>query len=71
MQELVYKSLERLDRPYERREGVKGVTINRFEEVKDYGKVQKGMRQSPEDEDEKALKEGMRNENRWVDNAIF
>lgn len=39
MQELVYRSLERLDRPYSRREGLEGVTINRYTEVKDYGPV--------------------------------
>jgi hypothetical protein len=43
MQQLVYHSLERLDRPYLRGEGLKGITINRFPQVKDYGQVQQGV----------------------------
>lgn len=71
MQELVYASLEGLDRPYKRGEGVQGVTINRYEEVKDYGKVQEGMVPAREDLGTKVLREDMKNENRWIDNAVF
>jgi len=67
MQEYVYESLERLDRPYKRGEGVKGDTLNVYSELKDYGKPKDGHVASYETVDDQVLHNEMRNENRWVD----
>ncbi len=40
---MIYESLERIDRPYKRGEGERGVNINLYDELKDYGKVEEGI----------------------------